>query len=90
MKLSYSALTDVTPALAIIEDTSRLLLTIGVGLFLAYIVLLVGANTVGVIHRLGTRLIQGRRATHVQRQRKAPAHQAQATNVTRAMEREAA
>lgn len=87
MRLDYSAIADVTPALAVIEDTSRLLLTIGVGLFLAYIVLLIGANTVGVIHRL---VIQSRRTTNFQRQRKAPAHQAQVSSVARAMEREAA
>ncbi|GAA4473916.1 hypothetical protein GCM10023190_06990 [Enteractinococcus fodinae] len=87
MKLDYSAIIDVTPALAVIEDTSRLLLTVGVGLFLAYIVLLVGANMVGVIHRL---VIQGRRTKNIQRQGKAPAHQAQVAGVARAMEREAA
>jgi len=61
------AVLEAIPALAVLEDSSRLLLTIGVGLFLAYIVLIVGANTIGFIHRQVTSAIRRPRTdTHSQ------------------------
>ena len=51
MITEWSLLFEVTPALAILEDSSRFLLTLGVGLFLAYVVLIIGANLIGFAHR---------------------------------------
>lgn len=53
---SLSALLDVTTALAVLETSSRFMLTLGVGLFLAYLVCMLGANLFAMAHRYATRL----------------------------------
>lgn len=45
-------------AVAVLQDTSRFLLTIGVGLFVAYLVLIITANAVGFAHRNITTVLQ--------------------------------
>lgn len=45
------SLLDATPALAVLESSSRFLLTLGVGLFIAYAICMLGANILGVAHR---------------------------------------
>lgn len=53
---SLSALLDVTTALAVLETSSRFMLTLGVGLFLAYLICMLGANLLAMAHRYSTRL----------------------------------
>lgn len=54
----FHSLLEVTPALAVLENSSRFLLTLGVGLFIAYAVCMLGANLVGLAHRRVTSLLQ--------------------------------
>ncbi len=48
------------PAVAVLQDVSRILLTIGVGLFLGYVVLIVSANLLGMVPRYAGKLSQER------------------------------
>lgn len=77
-------------ALAVLEDTSRLLLTIGVGLFLAYLLLIIGANIVGFLHRRVAQTIRREHTTSVTRAQQRYATEAvPARRVARVFEREA-
>lgn len=49
------------PGVAVLQDTSRVLLTIGVGLFLGYVVLIVGANLIGLVPRYVGMLTPGKK-----------------------------
>lgn len=53
---TLSAMLDATPTLAVLESSSRFLLTLGVGLFIAYVLCMIGANIVGLAHRQVTAL----------------------------------
>lgn len=65
MMTTWSAVFELTPVVGVLEDSSRLLLTIGVGLFLAYVLLIVGANTIGFVHRqVAKALRRNRTDTH--------------------------
>lgn len=53
---SLSVLLDAMPALAVLETSSRFLLTLGVGLFIAYVICMLGANLFGMTRRYLTTL----------------------------------
>lgn len=63
MIIDSTVLVETMPALAVLEDSSRFLLTLGVGLFLAYVVLIVGANLIGFAHNRVSKTIRGTRST---------------------------
>lgn len=44
------------PAVALLQDISRSLLTLGVGLFLGYVVLIISANLFGLVPRYTAKL----------------------------------
>lgn len=54
---SLNSLLDFTPVMAVLQDSSRFLLTLGVGLFVAYVVLMFGANLLGFAHRQVTKVV---------------------------------
>lgn len=54
--LTEFLLPDAMPAVAVLQDISRSLLTLGVGLFLGYVVLIIGANLFGLVPRYTAKL----------------------------------
>lgn len=89
MMTTFSAIVHATPGLAVLEHTSRLLLTIGVGLFLAYLVLIIAANIVGFLHRLITQTSQRQRPTASSPRSAAHASRVPVAAGTRVLERDA-
>lgn len=65
MIAEWTILSESTPALSILEDSSRFLLTLGVGLFLAYVVLIVGANLIGFAHNRVSKTIRDKSVTTI-------------------------
>lgn len=65
MIAEWTILSESTPALAILEDSSRFLLTLGVGLFLAYVVLIVGANLIGFAHNRISKTLRDKSTTTI-------------------------
>lgn len=51
MNITLATGTLSVPAITVFHEVSRLLLTIGVGLFLGYVVLIVSANLFGLVPR---------------------------------------
>lgn len=88
MMTDVSAIVQVTPGWAVLEDTSRLLLTIGVGLFLAYVVLIIAANVAGFFHRLLAQTLQRQRATVRSPRSAAPASRVEVRETSLVLERE--
>ena len=56
-------LADPAAAVTVMHQISRLLLTVGVGLFLGYLVLIVGANLFGLVPRYAGRLLHEKQAS---------------------------
>ena len=86
-----TVLFESTSALAVLEDSSRFLLTLGVGLFLAYVVLIVGANLIGFAHHRVSKASRDKRTTTLSRSQPAQRPTVQVREVPRAvvMERKA-
>lgn len=55
-----SVLVDPVAAVTVMHQVSRLLLTVGVGLFLGYLVLIVAANIFGLVPRYVRKLTHGK------------------------------
>lgn len=54
MHSALLTLLDLSPAVALLETSSRFLLTLGVGLFIAYAICMLIANVFGVVYRYTT------------------------------------
>lgn len=78
----------VTPAVTVLQDTSRFLLTIGVGLFVAYLVLIIGANMVGFFHRQVATAVRRDRDRALHRPQTNPSQPANVARQTRVLESE--
>lgn len=62
MNIAMSFLVDSAAAITVLHEVSRLLLTVGVGLFLGYLVLLIGANLFGLVPRYASKASHGKHA----------------------------
>ena len=79
----------VTPAVTVLQDTSRFLLTIGVGLFVAYLVLIISANSVGFLHRQIATVLRGNDGKILTGSQPSQSQQVRGAEPSRVLEREA-
>ena len=79
----------VTPAVTVLQDTSRFLLTIGVGLFVAYLVLIISANSVGFLHRHIATVLRGNDGKRLTGSQPSQSQQVRGAGHSRVLEREA-
>lgn len=59
------SLIEVAPTLTVLQDSSRFLLTLGMGLFVAYMIFMVTANILGILYRFIIRLTKRNKPTEV-------------------------
>lgn len=59
------SLIEVAPTLTVLQDSSRFLLTLGMGLFVAYLIFMVAANLLGIVYRYIIRLTKPDKPTEV-------------------------
>jgi len=59
------SLIQAVPTLTVLQDSSRFLLTLGMGLFVAYLIFMVTANLLGIVYRYITRLTRRNEPTEV-------------------------
>lgn len=62
---SVIALFETLPAVAVLETSSRFLLTLGVALFIAYVICMIAANILGLVYRYTSPITRRNRSTGV-------------------------